>query len=233
MKRITIWDYPVRVFHWAFVVCFFSALGFAEFASEHSRLFDFHMLLGLVLAPMVLLRILWGFLGTKHARFLSFPFQPKKLFEYLMSIVTLQGPRYVGHNPAASYAAIAMLTLSLGIVATGLLMQASEFFEEIHGALAYLMLAVIAAHVLGVILHVVRHKENIILSMFSGTKEGEDADAIGSSRPLVALVFVLLIAGWAVTLFRGYYQETQQVEIPVIGTTIQLGEGSEGHHDDD
>lgn len=191
------------------------------------------MLLGLVLVPMVIFRILWGFLGTKHARFLSFPFQPKKFFEYLLSIFTLKGPRYVGHNPAASYAAISMLALSLGIVATGLLMQAGEFFEEIHGALAYLMLAVVAAHVLGVVLHFVRHEENIILSMFSGTKEGEDADAIGSSRPLVALVFVLLISGWAVTLFRGYDQETHQVGNPMIGTTIQLGEGSERHHDGD
>ena len=92
--------------------------------------------------------------------------------------MTLKGRHYVGHNPAASYAAIAMLVLAVGIVASGLLMGRGEFFEEVHGALAYAMLAVVVAHVCGVILHVVRHKENIVVSMFSGAKEGEEKDAI-------------------------------------------------------
>ena len=232
MTRITIWDYPVRVFHWAFAICFFAAMGLAMLASEHSQLFDYHMLLGVTIVPIVLLRILWGFIGTKHARFLSFPLQPRKLFNYLFSVVTRKGPRFVGHNPAASYAAIAMLAISLGIVATGFLMQTGEFFEEVHEALAYLMLAVVVVHVLGVVLHVLRHKENIILSMFNGTKEGEESDAISSSRPLIAFILVLLIAGWAVTLVRGYHHQTHQLKLPAIGRIIQLGEGPRVRDDD-
>ncbi|TWU30295.1 cytochrome b/b6 domain-containing protein [Bythopirellula polymerisocia] len=225
MARITAWDYPVRIFHWAFVACFFSAIGLAEFAPEHSQLFDLHMLVGLILAPMVILRILWGFIGTKHARFQSFVYRPKEVSDYLISIITLKGRRYLGHNPAASYAAIAMIVLALSIVASGLLMGQGEFFEEAHGVLAYVMLTVVAVHVCGVILHVVRHKENIIFSMFSGTKEGEEKDTIPSPKPVIGFMFLLFVIGWATMVFRGYDRQTQRVELPLIGTNIQLGEG--------
>lgn len=225
MARITVWDYPVRIFHWVFVACFFSALGLAEFIPEHSQLFDLHMLIGIVLAPMVLLRILWGFIGTKHARFQSFIYRPKEVFKYLTSIVTLRGSRYVGHNPAASYAAIALIFLVLSIVASGLLMGQGEFFEEAHEVLAYVMLTVVVVHICGVLLHVVRHKENIIFSMFSGMKEGEEKDTIPSPKPVIGFIFLMLVVIWATIVFRGYDRQTQRVELPLIGTSIQLGEG--------
>jgi hypothetical protein len=87
------------------------------------------------------------------------------------------------------------------------------------------MLAVVVAHVCGVILHVVRHKENIIVSMFNGRKEGEEADSIPSAKPMVAIVFVLLVGIWTWTLIRGYDRPTQRLELPFIGKAIQLGEG--------
>jgi cytochrome b len=234
MARITVWDYPVRVFHWVLALCFFSALGLAQFAPEHSRLFDLHMLIGLILAPMVFLRIVWGFIGTKYARFSSFIFGPKEVFEYLASIITLNGRHYVGHNPAASYAAFAMLVLVLCIVATGLLMQSGEFFEEVHGILAYVMFAVVVTHVCGVALHVFRCKENIILSMLSGCKDGKEEDAIASPKPVISLVFLLLVGTWTTMLVRGYDRQTQRVGLPFIGKVIQLGEGEkhDGNHRD-
>jgi len=240
MARISIWDYPVRLFHWALTACFFSALALAQFAPEHSQGFDVHMLLGLVLIPLVLLRILWGFVGTKHARFSSFQLSPKAVFDYLAGILTMKGKRDVGHNPATSWATFVMLGLILAIVVSGLLMGNGEVFEEGHGLLAYVCLAIVGVHVVGVFIHIFRHKENIILSMFTGSKEGVEDEAIGSSRPFAAIAFLLLMGVCTTAIVRGYDRQARHVDIPVLGQSIQLGEGegdrhdrNRRHHDDD
>lgn len=202
------------------------------------------MLIGLVLAPVIILRILWGFIGTKHARFSSFIFGPKEVFAYLSSIFSSKGKYYVGLNPAASYAAFAMLILALGVVATGLLTESGEIFEEAHEILPYIMFAVVVVHVCGVILHVVRNNENTF-SMFSGTKAGEEHEAIPSSKPIVAIVFLLLMGTWTTAVVRGYDRQTGSVGLHFMGQSIQLVEGEsqedDGHnhegerhdHDDD
>jgi hypothetical protein len=92
-------------------------------------------------------------------------------------------------------------------------------------------------HVCGVILHVVRNNENIF-SMFSGTKAGEEHEAIPSSKPIVAIVFLLLMGTWTTAVVRGYDRQTGGVGLHFMGQSIQLveGESHEGDrrdHDDD
>jgi len=69
MQRILIWDLPTRLFHILLALGFVSAASIALFASDESPVFPFHAMIGLVLALMVLLRIAWGFVGTRYARF--------------------------------------------------------------------------------------------------------------------------------------------------------------------
>ena len=93
-----------------------------------------------------------------------------------------------------------MLGLSLAVVTSGLLMSGgNEAAEEFHSLVAYALLGVIAVHVLGVILHTIRHRENIALSMLTGRKGGESGEEVMHSAPIaggvLALVTVLLTAG--------------------------------------
>jgi cytochrome b len=76
MPRVLIWDLPTRMFHWLLTIGFFISAAISVTADDDNPLFSVHMIVGIVLGVMVLLRIVWGFVGTRHARFTSFLFSP-------------------------------------------------------------------------------------------------------------------------------------------------------------
>jgi cytochrome b len=222
MSRILVWDLPTRLFHWLLAGAFFGAYGIAELADDDSRLFQMHMLLGLIVAFLVVLRLLWGLAGTRYARFGSFAFGLRALVGYLRDLFRRTGARHVGHNPGSAYAVYAMLLLPLGIAVSGLLLPTFKGLEEPHEVMAHLMLVTAAVHVVGVIWHTIRHRENIALSMIDGKKEGEASQAIASSRPLAGAALVTLTAGWAFLVFAGHDAPARQLTL--FGQTVRLGE---------
>jgi cytochrome b len=229
MGKILIWDLPTRAFHALLAIGFIVCLSIAQFAGEHSPWFPYHMMLGIVLGIMLILRVLWGFVGTRYARFNALYLNPVALVRYLISAFSAGGPRYTGHNPGSSYAIVAMLVLLGVIVTTGLLMtRGIEAAEELHGISAYVLLAVAAVHVLGVFWYSIRHRENISRSMVTGYKQGTPEEAITSSRPVVAIAFLTLVAVAAIGLLQNYDPAKRQTQVPVVGTVIQLAE-SESH----
>jgi hypothetical protein len=122
-----------------------------------------------------------------------------------------------------------MLVLLGVVVTTGLLMtRGLEFAEELHGISAYVLLAVAAVHILGVVWYSIRHRENISRSMITGFKQGLPEDAITSSRPVVAVVFLTLVAVVTIGLLQNYDPVKRQTRVPVVGTVIHLAE-SESH----
>jgi cytochrome b len=241
MKRVLVWDLPVRLFHWLFAGAIVVAFVLANAVDDESTAFAVHMLLGLVAGFMVVLRVVWGLVGSRHARFGDFAFSPGALFRYLKSTLTRSGERHAGHNPATSWAAIAMFALVLGLGATGLAMGAGvEAAEEVHELFAWALIAVAGGHVAGVVWHTIRHRENIALSMVDGRKEADEAQGIRTVRPVAALVFLALTGAWAGLLVQGYDPATSAVTLPFAGARLQLGEGEHGerreHHaerDDD
>jgi cytochrome b len=229
MKRILIWDLPTRLFHALLAASFVGAFVIANVADDESSAFRWHMLLGGVMAFMVALRVIWGFVGSRWARFSSFVFGPGAVIEYFQSIVTGEGKRYPGHNPGASWGIYLMLALSLGLAITGVSMgTGGELAEELHEVMAFALAAVVGAHVLGVVLHTVRHRDNIIASMVHGYKEGEPEDAIPRSHPLVGVVFLALTGAWTYGVVTSYSGATNQVTLPVLGTVISLGDTEAG-----
>lgn len=224
-----VWDLPTRLFHWTLAVLFGGAFTVALSSSEHSRAFMIHMLLGLVLAFAVLLRLLWGLVGSRPSRFASFLYSPAALGCYLREVFRGTDRPVAGHNPGSSYAALAMLLLPLGLVATGLLkVSGQEWAEEVHAALAYGMVATVAIHVLGVLWHARRHRDGLPLAMVHGRRSVPEAESLASPRPWAALAFVLLLGGWGMSLVRGYDPVARQVQLPLVGTVLPLGEAKEG-----
>lgn len=229
MNRILVWDLPTRLLHWLLVATILGAAGLALTADEEGRVFQTHMLLGLVAAFLVLLRVIWGFVGTRYARFGSFLFGPGALLAYLRAAFTRTDRRHVGHNPGAAYAIYAMLLLPVAVVASGVLLSTREALEELHPVLAYVNLAAIAVHIAGLAWHTIRHRENIALGMLTGSKAGEPAHAIASSRRGVGLVVLALAAGWAWLLVDGH--DPRRARVTLFGQTIQLGETDAGQGD--
>lgn len=223
--QVLIWDLPTRLFHWIFAVGFILAAVFALVPGEHSQLCPYHSILGLIIAFVVFLRVIWGFLGTRYIRFNSFVFGPRIMFDYLKGALHDGGPRYVGHNPGAAYAIFAMLTIMIGLTITGIMLGlGNEGAEELHEFLAYTMILIVVVHIMGVLLHTIRHKENIIASMIHGKKEAETHAKISSSRPIIAVIFLVLTGAWAWGLLTNYDPATLSTRLPLLGVQLQLGE---------
>ncbi len=126
---IRVWDPVVRIGHWTLVACFF----IAYFTDD-----DFliaHVWAGYLLGAVVLFRIVWGFVGTAHARFSDFVYSPSAIRAYLKSLFKGPVQHFEGHNPAGGIVIVLMLILLLGTVYTGLELYA---IEENAGPLATL-----------------------------------------------------------------------------------------------
>ncbi|MBL9032298.1 MAG: cytochrome b/b6 domain-containing protein [Phycisphaerae bacterium] len=239
MAGAMIWDLPTRVFHWTLAAGFAAAAVIALGLDEDSAAFPYHALIGLTIALMVVLRVVWGLVGSRYARFATLSLRPRAVAEYLRGVATGRGTRHVGHNPASAYAIVAMFALLLTLAATGVMMgRGIEVAKGVHEACAYAMVAVVGAHVLGVILHTVRHRENIVASMVHGRKEADHAQGISRTHPIVAVVFVIVVAAWGVGLASNYDGAARATRVPVLGVALGLGE-AEGperesrRHDDE
>lgn len=243
MNPVLIWDLPTRLFHWLLSAGFIAAAVIALAMGEHSPLFPYHAIIGLTIALMVVLRIVWGIVGTRYARFGSFVFGPGAVVEYMKVAMIGGGKRHIGHNPGSAVAIFALLGLVLALAVTGFMMgQGNEGIKEVHEILAWTTVGIVVVHVLGVAFHTIRHRENITASMIHGRKRAEPSDGIASAKPIVAVLFLAIAGGWTFGLIRNYNPATQTTTLPLIGTSLQLGEneGGEGggkeqgkDHDDD
>ncbi|MFO0745286.1 MAG: cytochrome b/b6 domain-containing protein [Myxococcota bacterium] len=237
MTRLLVWDLPVRLFHVLLAVTFAGAFALSS-VDDDSPVFAAHMLLGLVMAFMVALRVVWGFVGTRHARFADFVHGPRAILRYFGGVLRGRAGRDAGHNPGSSVAIFLMLALVVGLAVTGVLMgQGDESLEDLHGAFAVALLVVVGLHVAGVILHSVRQRENLTRSMIDGRKEVAPEQAIAGPRPVVGLVFLALTGLWASLLAAGFDPVTRRLELPIVAASLQLGEVESGgsgaaDHDD-
>ena len=195
-RKILVWDLPVRVFHWLLVLSFAGAYLTAE--SERWRLV--HVTLGYTMAGLVVFRILWGFVGTRHARFSSFVRGPQAVKRYLGALLSRKPEHHAGHNPAGAVAIVALLLLALGVAASGWATYndiAGEWLEEVHEAAANVMLAIVGVHIAAVILSSLLHRENLVRAMISGRKAGKPEEGIRRAwRPVGALVLAAVLGFW-------------------------------------
>lgn len=224
--KTKVYDFPTRIFHGIFAVLFLAAFLFAETAEEDSFLFSFHMLAGLTIGFLLILRLIWGFIGTAYARFSSFRLNPVELLQYLKDALIAKTKQYIGHNPASSYAALIMFVCAAGLAFTGILMAGGSeihLYEEIHEVLANLFLISVIAHIAGIIFHEFKHKDALWSSMFDGKKklmEGENG--IKSSRLKTGIVLMMLIVVWSGYLYNRYDRGAQSLNL--FGHELVLGE---------
>lgn len=225
MSRVLVWDLSTRVIHWLMAAGFAGAATIALVLGDESPLFPFHAIIGLALALLVLLRVAWGLLGTRYARFGSLGFGPVALAGYMKGAVLGGAKRYMGHNPGSAYAAIAMLAILAGLAVTGFMLgRGKEGVKEVHELLAYAMLAVVGLHLLGIAAHTLRHRENIAASMVHGRKAGDEAAGIPSAHPAAGFAVVALTLAWVSLVYANFDSTTQTTRLPLLGQ-LQLGEG--------
>ncbi|MCQ0972010.1 cytochrome b/b6 domain-containing protein [Paracoccus sp. TK19116] len=167
--RIKVWDGFVRLFHWS-LVCLIAG---TWLTSDGPKVL--HERMGYVIAALIAARVAWGLVGPRHARFTDFVRRPQVVLGYLNDLRHRREKRYLGHNPAGGVMIVALLLTVTGTALTGWLQTTDMFWgssamEEVHEALATLILVLVVFHVLGVIVESLRHHENLVLSMLTGLK---------------------------------------------------------------
>lgn len=174
--RVKVWDPIVRLFHWTV------ALGCIANLTVLREVKSVHRYVGYAILSAIAIRLVWGLIGTRHARFSDFVPSPDRLLGYMQALVRRQEPRYVGHNPAGAVMMLTLIGLVTGCGATGWMMGLDAFWgarwvEMLHESTANMILVMAIFHVLAAIVESWRHRENLVLAMVTGTKrapEGND-----------------------------------------------------------
>ena len=215
-RPIRVWDLPVRLTHWAMVLCIAGLYATGEYGWLDM---DWHFRLGYATLALVLFRLLWGIFGSEHARFAIFVRGPSAISAYVRSWNRPDYRDSLGHNPLGALGVIGLLLLTLAQISTGLFasdqislfgplaervtQDTSEYLTDWHHLGQQFLLILIAIHVLAVALHYLLRKENLVAPMFTGRKlatQGEDA----KWRPwwLALLLFAIAVgAVWALSVF--------------------------------
>lgn len=189
MSRILVWDLPVRLGHWLMAGAF--AVAWLTGDSEAWR--NVHVVAGYLFAALVAFRLVWGVVGSRHARFADFVRLPGSALGYVKAMLAGRPQHWVGHNPAGGYAILALLALGAATAGSGLanyLEIGGELFEELHEAAGNAMLLVVLLHLAGVAAGSLAHRENLPLAMFTGYKQGDPALAIRRQGWLAAALLV-------------------------------------------
>lgn len=180
MQKILVWDWPTRIGHWLMAAAFLLAYLTGE--SEEWRLV--HVWAGGTLAGVVAFRILWGLIGSRHARFATFLRSPSAAVEYLLGLFRGQPQHCTGHNPAGGWAIVLLLTLGLAAAATGWPLYqelGGDWLEGVHEFVVNLMLGVVFVHLAGVLVGSLAHSENLPRTMVTGYKLGAKDEGISVS----------------------------------------------------
>lgn len=168
---VRVWDPLVRLFHWSLVVAFLTAW----LAEAGERVHD---TAGYVVLGLVAFRVVWGFVGTEHARFADFVPTPGGLLAYVGRLLRGRAPRHLGHNPAGGAMIVALLGMVALTAGSGWLMVTDRFWgvgwvEVLHEGAAYATLVLVAGHVTGVLVSGFVHRENLVAAMVTGRKRAE------------------------------------------------------------
>jgi cytochrome b len=168
-RTVRVWDRFVRLFHWTLVAAFFVAWFFTESIGL------VHKTAGYATVALVVARVVWGFIGSRHARFANFVPTPRHLVAYVRALAQGREPRHAGHNPLGALMILFLLGAVLTIGISGWMMTLDAFWgndlvETVHTQAVDIALLAVVLHVVANVLASVRHRENLILSMVSGRK---------------------------------------------------------------
>lgn len=208
-KRL-VWDLWVRINHWALLAAVITSWVTHELGGDR---FKYHVWSGYVVLVLVVTRILWGFVGPRHARFASFVRGPGAAIRYARSMFRAPHEVHPGHNPLGGFMVMALLALLLAQAITGLFSNdqimntgplmgyveqgTSDRVTGFHKKLFDVLLVFIGAHVAAVMYYLFVRRENLVRPMFTGYKPAEwvrPDEAITASRAWLAAIIAAAVA---------------------------------------
>jgi cytochrome b len=201
-KAVPVWDMPVRLFHWILVLL----IAFSWLSSEMDWM-TWHMYSGYTILTLILFRILWGFVGSTHARFSDFIYGPRALIGYIKTLPSRTAAKFAGHNPLGGISVVLILLCVLAQAGTGLFANddiiyegplfkhvskdLSDWLTTLHKYNFNVMLALIGVHIGAVLYYLIWKSENLVKPMFTGRKQ-LPAGAVPATMRSAGLAVVLL-----------------------------------------
>jgi cytochrome b len=180
-STVKAWDPLIRIFHWSLVIFVLLA-----FLSEDDWT-NLHLWSGYAVSLLIGFRLLWGLVGTRNARFISFVRSRRAVVQHLKAMLTFKTPHYLGHNPAAAVMVILLLTSIALVSFSGMVLIAGEgqgplattifstwhggWIEETHEFFANFTLLLVFFHLAGVLFSSLVEGENLARAMVTGRKK--------------------------------------------------------------
>ncbi len=206
-----IWDLPIRVFHWALVICIFTSWLTVEIDEM-----ELHVISGACILGLLTFRLLWGVIGPFTAQFHNFISSPYTIFKYLRNPVSNQFRHLIGHSPIGSLSVIALLLVVSFQVLTGLFADdeiyltgpLAKFVDsdmrswstKLHAQNFNILFGLIILHVVAILFYLIIKKNNLVGPMITGNKTMENGrSSIQARHPII----VLIVAG--VSILIPYY----------------------------
>jgi cytochrome b len=210
-----VWDGGVRLFHWLLVACVAVTIYTGFFGRKNQ--IDFHVIAGTAIAALVILRLIWGGLGSTYARFSSFVCSPLTALRHTRDLAAGRAHASMGHNPLGGWMIIVLLLVLIAICITGVISLGGVVKEGplayittfatgrearfYHYYLALALAALSVLHILGALFESVRTRENLARAMVTGRKRVRpDAGTAAprNAKPVAALVTAAVLAAIAV-----------------------------------
>jgi cytochrome b len=166
---VRVWDPFVRIFHWSLVSCVLAN----HFLVDDGE--TLHQLTGYLASMLVAARIVWGFVGSRHARFAEFFPTPARLRRHLGRLMSGRQDFHAGHNPVGALMMLALITLVLALGVTGFMQTldafwGEEWLQELHEMLSATLIGLAAVHAAAAIVMSRVERTNLIGAMISGVK---------------------------------------------------------------
>ncbi len=182
VSHVRVWDLPLRLFHWSLLICVIGAFASAKIGGNAMK---WHFYFGYTLLTLMLFRLVWGFVGSRTARFSSFPPNPMAAWRTLRGAVS----NYLGHNPAGALSVYALLcSLSFqafsglfsndDIASEGPLMvkvskEMSDQITSMHKINEKIIIGLVLLHLAAIVYHRYAKKERLVQAMLTGDKDVE------------------------------------------------------------
>lgn len=167
--RYRVWDPLLRLLHWLLLTTLV-----ASWFTRHSP-GRIHEWVGYAALGVVAVRLLWGFVGPRHARFADFLRSPSTTWRYLAAALSGDAARYLGHNPLGGWMTVVLLVTVALIGVSGWLYTTDRFWGiawvgNTHLWLTYVLMGLVALHLLGVLWTSIKTRENLVAAMVHGRK---------------------------------------------------------------
>lgn len=167
---VKVWDPFVRVFHWSLVSCVL----LNYFVIDDGE--TIHQWLGYVASALVVMRIVWGFIGTRHARFADFFPTPARLRAHIVAMRSGKEASHAGHNPLGALMMLALMAVVLGLGVTGFLQTTDTFWgdewlQDLHEVLGSALIALAGLHAAAAIIMGRIERTNLVAAMVTGVKQ--------------------------------------------------------------